>query len=183
MVRKWEIARETETQDFHIFGLRLRTAVSPRTGQPHQVVILNPPNWVNVVAITPAQEVVLIEQYRHGADEVMLEVPGGMIDEGEDPVEAAVRELREETGYVGDEPQLIGMVHPNPAFLTNRCYFVLVRNARLAVAAQLDEGEDIEVHLRPLLEVPELIRLGEITHALTVTAFHWLHLQRTGQAQ
>jgi 8-oxo-dGTP pyrophosphatase MutT (NUDIX family) len=178
VVEKWEIVKETEPQDFHIFRLRSRTVVSPRTGEPHTVVILSPPNWVNVVALTPTHEVVLIEQYRHGADEVMLEVPGGMIDEGEAPVDAAVRELQEETGYVGDAPELIGMVHPNPAFLTNRCYFVLVRNARLAAATHLDDGEDIEVHLRPLDEIPELIRVGEITHALTATAFYWLGLQQ-----
>jgi ADP-ribose pyrophosphatase len=179
MVRKWEIAEESEPQDYHIFGLRRRTAISPRTGKPHQVVILNPPNWVNVVALTTDQQVVLVEQYRHGADEVLLEVPGGMIDGDESPVDAALRELREETGYVGDVPELIGMVHPNPAFLTNRCYFVLVRNVHLAAETELDAGEDIEVHLRPLEEIPELIRVGEITHALTLTAFYWLDLQRT----
>ena len=159
-------------QHFHIFTARWRRATSPRTGEEHDVIILTPPNWVNVVAITPSSEVVLIEQYRHGADEVLLEVPGGQLEPGESPIAAGARELREETGFAGELGALIGAVFPNPAFLSNRCSTVVIRNAQPVEAQKLDDGEDIEVRLVPLADIPALVRSGKITHALVIAAFY-----------
>lgn len=177
MIRPWEVLERSVEADFRIFTAEKQVAVSPRTGRQHQVVVLHSPDWVNVIALTERDEVVLVEQYRHGIAQVTLEIPGGMIDPGESPAVAGVRELREETGYEGGEPILLGTVTPNPAFLSNVCHTILVRDARPVAEAQLDPGEDIAVRLVPRRDIPTLVRDGEITHALVVAAFHWLDLR------
>ncbi len=174
-MRPWKVVSKTAGDDFFIFRIWRQVSVSPRTGQPNDIVVLEAPDWVNVLAITPNREVVMIDQYRHGTGEVGVEIPGGMIDKGESPIDAGIRELMEETGYAGDPPLLLGRVNPNPAFLTNKCYTVLVRNARRVGDLKLDQGEDIAVRLVPLAEIPQQIASREIEHALVITAFHWLH--------
>jgi 8-oxo-dGTP pyrophosphatase MutT (NUDIX family) len=140
-------------------------------------VVVHAADWVNVIALTPDDQVVLIEQYRDGLDRIALEIPGGMIDPGESPEQAGVRELREESGFAGDSVELLGMVHPNPAFMTNRAYTVLVRGAREVGELQQDEGEDIAVRVVPFADIPELVRSGAISHTLVIAAFYLLNLQ------
>ncbi len=176
-IRKWEIVESMPQQDLRIFQAQWRTAISPRTNEKHNVLVLSGNDWVNVVALTPQREVVLIEQYRHGIEEITLEIPGGMIDRDEQPSRAGERELREETGYVGDSVTVIGTAHPNPAFQSNHVHTVLVTNARKVAETQFDHGEDIAVHLVPLSEVRGLIRERRITHSLVLLAFYWLELK------
>src|SRR5205807_6994987 len=102
--------------DYRIFTIRSEQKVSPRTQQPHDFFVIDSVNWVNVIAITPDQQLVMVEQYRHGSNTVELEIPGGMMDPNEaSPELTGVRELREETGYEGNNPRLIGQIFPNPA--------------------------------------------------------------------
>ena len=103
MVRPWKKVRSTPLGDFRIFKLRSDVSVSPRTGKEHDFFVLDSVNWVNVIAVTSDQQLVMVEQFRHGSNTVELEIPGGMMDPGDtDPVATAVRELREETGYEGE---------------------------------------------------------------------------------
>ena len=169
-----------EEEDFHIFTVQRQVAVSPRTQLPHDLVIVHANDWVNVIAITPDDQVVLIEQYRHGISGVTLEIPGGIIETGEKPLEAGVRELREESGFaphVGEDVTLLGQAHANPAYQSNVVYSVLVRDARRVGELQQDGGEDIAVRLVPLADIPDLIQSGQITHALVIVAFHLLALR------
>src|SRR5271165_7534064 len=100
MIRPWKTVRSTPAGDFRIFKVRSDTCVNPRTGKEHDFYVLDAVNWVNVIAVTPDQQLVMVEQYRPGSNTVELEIPGGMMDVDEtDPVKTAVRELREETGY------------------------------------------------------------------------------------
>jgi 8-oxo-dGTP pyrophosphatase MutT (NUDIX family) len=160
-----------------IFGLRVDRAVSPRTGAAHDFYVLESKSWVNVIPITPEREVVLIRQYRHGTREVTLEIPGGIVESGDSPQEAARRELQEETGYEAGEMVGLGYVHPNPAFLNNRCYTFIAQDARHTGHQTQDEKEDIEVLLKPLAEIPRIIREGKITHSLVVAAFYRLFME------
>lgn len=135
-------------------------------------VVARVPDWINVVALTPDRELVLVRQFRFGVERETLEIPGGMCDPGEAPIDAARRELREETGYAGERWHELGSVEPNPALQDNRCHTFLAEGATPAHAPAPDPHESIEVVLKPWAEVAEHVRRGEITHALVVAALY-----------
>ena len=138
-------------------------------------------NWVNVIALTPERNLVMIEQYRHGSNTIELEIPGGMMDPGDaSPVAAGLRELREETGYEGENPRLLGQIFPNPAIMSNVCYTVLVENCRCVHPLQFDHGEDLVTRLVPVSELPGLVAAGKIQHSLVVVALYYFDLWQRG---
>ncbi len=126
--------------------------------------------WANVIALTKDNEVVLIKQYRHGVEKVLWEIPGGVVEDDEDPLEGVKRELLEETGYTASEFIQVGALYPNPAIQTNTMYCFLALDAEKMTTQNLDDGEDIEVHLMPLKELVEMTKRGEFPHALQVAA-------------
>jgi 8-oxo-dGTP pyrophosphatase MutT (NUDIX family) len=172
----WETLEWGDATEFQVFAVREVVRRSPRTGLPGSYTVLHVPSWTNVVALTEDAQVVLVEQYRHGLDIVTLEIPGGVVEPGEEPAAAVVRELLEETGYAGEPPELLGTVHPNPAIQDNACTTWLVKNARRVADPDPDPGEHLAVHTVPRDEIPELLRSGRITHSLVVAAFLWLAL-------
>ena len=130
--------------------------------------ILELSSWANVVALTKDGNVVLVRQYRHGVCDVLLEFPGGVVEDGEDPREGVRRELLEETGYTISNVVEVGKIYPNPAFQTNALYCFLGLDAEKVSGQNLDAGEDIEVQLVPLDELIEMTKAGEFLHALHV---------------
>ncbi len=173
---RWRTLEIGETENRGVFAIQRIVRRSPRTGHAATYQVLRVTDWANVIALTPAGEVVLVAQYRHGLDQVTWEIPGGVLEPGEAAADGAVRELVEETGCTGDEPILIGTVHPNPAIQDNACTTWLIKDAEKTAPPSPDEGEDIEVVTVPLGEIPALLRQGRITHSLVVAAFHWLEL-------
>jgi 8-oxo-dGTP pyrophosphatase MutT (NUDIX family) len=142
----------------------------PVRGTERDYVVARAPDWVNVVALTPGANLVLVRQFRFGSNDFSLEIPGGVIEAGEDPMAAGVRELSEETGYGGGAVSVMGSVRPNPAIMDNRCHFVLVDGAVPAGPMKWDHDEEIEVSTAPIAEVLAWARSGRITHSLTVAA-------------
>jgi len=171
-VKLWKILSSNLDRSYRIFDLRTDRARSPRTGEEYDFYVIESPEWVNVIPITPEGEVVLIRQYRHGIRDIALEIPGGLVDPGDSPLAAARRELREETGYGEEDMISLGSVHPNPAIQDNRCHTFLARNVVYSGPPELEEKEDIDVVLQPLDEVPHLISSGIITHSLVIAAFY-----------
>lgn len=178
MVERWEESEPETLVGTGVFRLTERRAVNPRTGRQVPVWVLEASDWVNVIPIDEAGRVLVVRQYRHGTRTVTLEVPGGVLEPGEEPEVGARRELLEETGYEADRLELLGLVHPNPAIQTNATYTYLATGLRRVADLDLDQAEDIEVDLLPLAEVEAMIRRGEVTHSLVVAAFHWLDLRR-----
>ncbi|HEB60708.1 MAG TPA: NUDIX hydrolase, partial [Phycisphaeraceae bacterium] len=107
-VKNWQQGQPHLLAETRIFDLKERHAVSPLSGREGDFVYLDSVDWINVIALTEQNQVVLIEQFRHGLGEVTLEIPGGMVDPGETPEQACLRELQEETGYTGETIEMIG---------------------------------------------------------------------------
>jgi ADP-ribose diphosphatase len=181
VIKPWKKIGSKLIGDFRIFKLRSDFKISPRTGKEHDFYVLDSVNWVNVIAITLDRQLVFVEQYRHGSNTVELEIPGGMMDAGEtDPVATAVRELREETGYAGENARLLGKIHSNPAILSNVTYTVLIENCRLQHGVEFDSGEDLITRLVPVAEIPKLVADEKIGHSLVVVALYYFDLWQRG---
>ena len=179
MIKPWPLSDRKKVGDFRIFSVHSESKTSPRTGAEHDFFVIDTNNWVNVIATTPEGQMILVEQYRHGSNTVELEVPGGVMDtEDDSPLTTAVRELREETGYAGDPPKLIGEIFPNPAIMSNRCYTVLIENCRLQHDTEFDPGEDLITRLVPIDDAARLVAEGKFRHAIVVVALYYFELFR-----
>lgn len=156
-----------ETRVFDVVSVQYRHGPRDRS---RDFTVIRAPDWVNVVALTPDGQLVLVRQFRFGIDEFSLELPGGVIEAGEDPVAAGLRELAEETGFTGTRARLLGTVHPNPAIQNNHCHFVLIEDAGATQPLAWDDDEEIHAQTKPVDEVLALARGGGITHALVLNA-------------
>ena len=177
MIKPWPQITSQRLGDFRVFSVRSDHKTSPRTNQPHDFFVIDCLNWVNVVAVTPDRQLVMVEQFRHGTNTVELEIPGGVIDAKDaSPLEAGLRELREETGYEAGEAQILGQIFPNPAIMSNTCFTVLARDCSLLHPIEFDSGEDLLTRLVPIAEIPHLIKTGMIRHSLVVVALYHFEL-------
>jgi ADP-ribose pyrophosphatase len=137
-----------------------------RTDGGKEFFVIDAPDWVIAAPVTPAGELVMVRQFRFGVEQLSWELPGGVSEPDETPTQTAVRELMEETGYRGGEPEVLGWVHPNPAIQNNRAHLVAIPDARLVAETNWDQDEEIEMALVPIPEALRRARSGEVTHAL-----------------
>jgi 8-oxo-dGTP pyrophosphatase MutT (NUDIX family) len=168
--KPWKRLSSEEGPDLLIGRVRYDLLENPRNARPMRRMVIETPDWVNVVAISPQREVVLVRQYRFGVAHVSVEIPGGVVDAGESPEEAARRELQEETGYTSRRWSSLGSIEPNPAFHDNLCHLWLAEEAEPTHEIEQDPGEDLSLELWPLDEVPRRIREGEMRHSLALVA-------------
>ncbi|GBD05160.1 Methanol dehydrogenase activator [bacterium HR20] len=178
-VLKWETLERRPDGNFRIFDVEWVRRKHPETGASAEFVVLHTPVWVNVIPITPQGRVVMVRQYRHGADAVTLEFPGGVASASEEPATAAMRECVEETGYQGsaDEIELLGVQLPNPAFMATRCYSFAWYGCQRRAVPQWDEHEIVETVELPLEQVDRLIAAGHIQHSIILAAWTLFRLR------
>jgi 8-oxo-dGTP pyrophosphatase MutT (NUDIX family) len=174
---RWRLGAHVPAHDYKVFRTAFVDGAHPRVGRK-QFSLIECVDWVNVIALTDDERVVLIRQFRVCTGEVCLEIPGGMIDAGEQPLAAARRELVEETGYEAAAWRRIGILAPNPAIQTNHLHVFVATGAYRAGEPRLEGSEVIEVETQPLADVWRLVRTGAIDHALVVAAFGLLALER-----
>lgn len=177
--KPWRVLREEHLQHCRVFDVHVATMESPQTGAAHPFYRIESPAWVNVVALTPDDELVMVRQFRQGSRVVTLEIPGGLVDPGESPEAAAARELIEETGYRAGRLASLGSLNPNPALFGNRCHMQVALDCVAAAAIQNSATEQTQVELVPLIRLPELLRDGAIDHALVVAALYAFELWRS----
>lgn len=171
---RWIRGEDRSLLHTRIYDVRASKFRHPARKGEKEFFVIDPSDWAMVVPITPEGELVMVRQFRFGIEQISLELPGGVIEQGEDPRVAGVRELAEETGFGGDEAVLLGSVHPNPAIQSNRAHVVLVPNVTRKTEINWDEDEELSMELIPVGEVLERARKGEITHALMLNALFLL---------
>jgi 8-oxo-dGTP pyrophosphatase MutT (NUDIX family) len=169
-LQKWRALRREPIGRFRIFEVE-RLELADAGGHPRgDAFTLRFPDWCNVVAVTPDDHVVLVWQYRFGSDALSLEIPGGVIDAGEAPEQAARRELLEETGYEAERFEPLLTLEANPALQANRCFTFLARDARPTGRTGFDEQEELETALAPGARIADLLDGGQVTHSLVHSA-------------
>lgn len=159
---KWEILSSDYLLKSKWLTVRKDYVRMPSGIEMDDYYVLEYPDWINVIAITEDGKFLIERQYRHGTQSVDYELCAGTIEEGETPIDAAKRELFEETGYKGGEWTLYCESCPNPAAMTNRNYTFLAKGVRYSGERHLEKTEDIEIHLMTYAEVKELVMNGEI---------------------
>jgi 8-oxo-dGTP pyrophosphatase MutT (NUDIX family) len=170
-----EIAHEFLAR-YRVFSVERSRAISPLDGAEHDFYRIQSSSWTQIIPITKDRQVVLVRQYRHGAGRVTLEIPGGLVADGEDPGEAAMRECLEETGYRARNAVPLGVLSPNPALFANRLYGYVATDVEPESAIENDSVEQTEVVLVPIREIAGKMLSGEIDHALVVaTLWRYLH--------
>lgn len=160
MIKKWKILESKKLFSSHFITLREEKLQRPDGKIVKPYYAIERPNVVYVIPITKGGEVILVYQYKNGIKDLILELPAGFIDDGEDPEKAAERELLEETGYVGKKPIYIGDFNSGAGLSRNRNYFYLIKDVEKIRGQNLDENEEIEVKLFPYKKILDGLKLG-----------------------
>jgi ADP-ribose pyrophosphatase len=172
----WKCIGAEPVADCEVFKVKRNRSLNPRDNSEHFFYCIEAPDWVNIIPLTSNNEIIMIEQYRHGADIVTLEIPGGVVDKDESPHETAMRELLEETGYLANNVRLIGRTYPNPALQNNVLHTFVAHDVEYHKEQSFDLTEHTVVQLVPVSELPFLIANGKINHSLIVNSLYWFTL-------
>jgi 8-oxo-dGTP pyrophosphatase MutT (NUDIX family) len=167
---RWTRLASNAGPSLPLFKARLDVLQHPTSGESFDRLVLEAPDWVTVVAITTEEKLVMVEQYRFGIGDLTIEPVAGMVDENEDSLETAKRELLEEAGYGKGTWHYLGSVQANPAIQNNLCHHWLVENVERIQEPAPDPGEAIRVHLMTLDEIKQAIVDGRFRHTLGLSA-------------
>ena len=168
IIKPWILEKTEPGPDLILFHTRYDWVRNPRNAHGVRAVVLESPDWVNVVALTPEKALLIVRQYRFGIQKETVEIPAGLIEPGETPAHAAARELAEETGYTSTQWQSLGWVEANPAFLNNRCHFWLAKDVVKTQATDFDEGEELALEVLTWKEVQIEITSGRMRNTYSL---------------
>lgn len=189
-MKGWRRVSSRTVAENPLFRLEERTIARTDEGsserEERRIVAIDSDDWVQIVPLLPDDRVVMVRQWRYATESFHLELPGGIVDgPGDDPERdriAAESELAEETGYRAGRWERLGEVEPNPAIVDNRLSLWLATDLEKIPEGErppADEHEEIEVVEVPLAEIPDLVRRGEIRHALMLSSFYLFDLYRS----
>lgn len=168
--KQWKRLSSEVGPDLKLFRARWDQMLNPRNEKSQNMIILQSKDAVNVVAISPQRTMVFVRQYRFGIEDFTLELPGGLLNHDEAVKPAAIRELREETGFVSENWEELGKIASNPVFMDSYIYHYLAENAQAKFDLEPDEGEDLEIVEIPIEEVKKMLNAGDFLHPHTVSA-------------
>ena len=173
----WKRTSSKQIADCRVFRVRQDLCVRESDGESADFFVIDMPDWVNIIGLTKSNEVILIEQFRQGTEELNLELPGGIIDDGESAEETAKRELLEETGFSSSRWKLLGRSRPNPAIQNNTLFHYIALDCEKTAETSFDEHESITTKLLLMDDVKRMIAEGKIDQSLVIAAFHYLTIE------
>ncbi len=171
--QNWEILSDKVMARYHICEVCEREAKHP-DGRKGNFFVMKSPDWVQALAITPNHELIMVKQFRIGSQTICLEAPGGILEPGEDPTVGAMRELQEETGFIGRNPLVLASCYPNPALQTNKVHYILFKDCEATGKTHWDMYEELQTQLIPFNELEKLIQNGAIDHCITIGGLFFL---------
>ena len=174
---RWKVIHDVMHANCRIFDVYKRKMIRDSDQKEGEFYVIETNDWVNVLALTSNQEIILVRQFRYGTEEYSLEPPGGVIEKGEDPILAGQRELLEETGYSGKNPKIIGNVFANSAIMSNRCHFLLLTDVEKLGEVSFDPNEELETVKVPIERLKDLVKSGDISHSIGVNAIFHLMME------
>lgn len=182
--REWIRGSSDLHADCRVFEVKREKFRHPERDQAKDFFVIESADWVNVIAVTPDHRLILVSQYRFGIRGFSLEIPGGLLESGEEPVAGGMRELLEETGFVAGRARLLASIHPNPAIMSNTCHLVLAEEVLPDGEPSWDADEEISIMLPTVEQAFEWARDGTITHSIVLNAFfffqpEWERMRRS----
>ena len=177
-ITRWELRGETVNFSSRVWELRTRRYFHPKKAIEDDFYYIHSPDWVVVVGRTENGEILMVRQFRWGIDDFSWELPGGIVDPGENPLEAGLREFQEETGFQATTGSIIGSCHPNPAMLNNTCYFVFADKVKPAdQGTQWDAHEEMDIAPFTQNRLEDWIQHSKIGHSLALAGLFFYQLK------
>lgn len=171
-MQKWKTVSSTQIIRDQWISLRADACELPNGSLLRSYYVVDEKEWVHVFAVDDTNRVLTVRQYRYAANAVCIELPGGMVDDGESPLDAAMRELKEETGFTANTWTKVGSVYANPARQTNSIHIFLARDLEQTGTLGFDESEDIACAFMATSEIKQAIVQGGFSQALHIASFY-----------